>query len=154
MKKNLSILLVALGLVSLNGCSTLNDWFGDDDNTVAVDANSEQDNPDSDTDDVKDEPTADVKLTYSAKKHEIKANITTTWNGAPQGTIYLTWEAPTDTSCYNTSFPITKYKDVEDYTKDYESVISDNVVCKGTWTATITNKADDSELASQTIEIA
>jgi hypothetical protein len=147
----LSILL-STGL-ALNGCTAFNNLFETNDNGVAVSDNNDQDNPDSESSAEVDQPTATLKITRNNKKNEIKASIVTNWNGVPQGSIYLNWKAPEETSCYNTSFPITKFKDIEDYTTDLESIASDNVICTGTWTATITNKADDSELASDSITI-
>ena len=155
MKKNILTLslLLSSGFL-LGGCTSFNSLFSSSDNSVAVGSNNEQDNPDSENlaDEV-DEPTATIKLKLNSKKNELKASIITNWNGAPQGSIYLNWTAPEKSSCYNTSFPITKFKDIEDYTSDYESIISDNVLCTGEWKATIINKADDSELASESITI-
>lgn len=154
MKKNILLLsiLLSTGFV-LNGCTAFNSLFETNNNGVAVNDNNDQENPDSENSAEVDQPTATLKITRSNKKNEIKANIVTSWNGSPQGSIYLNWKAPEETSCYNTSFPITKFNDIEDYTTDFESIASDNVVCTGTWTATVTNKANDSELASDSITI-
>ena len=67
--------------------------------------------------------------------------------------IYLTWIAPRDTNCYSTSFPITKFNETQDYTVDSQSVLSDDKVCDGTWTAMVVNKSDNSELAKASFEV-
>ncbi|ASG68621.1 lipoprotein [Francisella halioticida] len=120
----------------------------DSDNSVKVNPDDHLDNPDQDGENLAvDKPTATLNLKYKPKTHEIDAKIITNWNGAPQGTIYLTWTAPKNTNCYSTSFPITKFKDTQDLTVDSQSVLSDAKVCQGEWTATVVNKSDNSILA-------
>lgn len=155
MKKILLLTLLASGLAS---CSTYNSFvdklYGSDD-SIKVNPDDNLDNPDQDGEVIStDKPTASLNLKYKSDTHEIDAKLITNWNGAPQGIIYLTWKAPKDTSCYSTSFPITKFKETEDYTVDSQSVLSDDKVCEGTWTATIVNKSDNSELAKGSISIA
>ncbi|MBK2356049.1 TUL4 family outer member lipoprotein LpnB [Francisella hispaniensis] len=151
------ILIFTLMTVTLAGCSKYNafiDKLYDSDNSIKVNPDDNLDNPDQDGEVVsEDKPTATLKLKYKAATHEIDARIVTNWNGAPQGTIYLTWVAPKDTNCYSTSFPITKFNETQDYTVDSQSVLSDDKVCDGTWTALIVNKSDNSELAKASLEI-
>ncbi len=155
MKKFLLLALVTAGLA---GCSKYNsfvDKLYSSDDSIQVNPDDNLDNPDQEDrqDSSEDKPTATLNLNYQSESHEIEAKIITNWNGAPQGTIYLTWRAPKDTNCYSTSFPITKFKDVQDYTVDNQSVFSDDKVCDGIWTATIVNKSDNSELAKSSVEI-
>ncbi|MEY8766663.1 MULTISPECIES: TUL4 family outer member lipoprotein LpnB [Francisella] len=155
MKKFLLLILIATGLAS---CSTYNNFIDklySSDDSIQVNPDDNLDNPDQEDrqDSSEDKPTASLNMSYKPESHEIEAKIITNWNGAPQGTIYLTWRAPKDTNCYSTSFPITKFKDAQDYTVDNQSVLSDDKVCDGVWTATIVNKSDNSELAKSSLEI-
>lgn len=151
------ILLFTLMTATLAGCSKFNafiDKFYDSDNSIKVNPDDNFDNPDQDSEVVAEyKPTSTLKLKYKAATHEIDARIITNWNGAPQGTIYLTWIAPKDTSCYSTSFPITKFNETQDYTVDSQSVLSDYKVCAGKWTAMVVNKSDNSELAKASFEV-
>jgi hypothetical protein len=138
----------------LNKYNSFIDGLYSSDDSVAVNPDDNLDNPDQEGENVsEDKPTADLSLTYKQKTHEIDARIITNWNGAPQGTIYLTWRAPKSTNCYSTSFPITKFKEVQDYTVDNQSVLSDNKVCVGVWSAIVVNKSDNSELAKASVTI-
>ncbi|AEI35371.1 TUL4 family outer member lipoprotein LpnB [Francisella salina] len=155
MKKFLLLILIATGLAS---CSTYNNFIDklySSDDSIQVNPDDNLDNPDQEDrqDSSEDKPTASLNMIYKPESHEIEAKIITNWNGAPQGTIYLTWRAPKDTNCYSTSFPITKFKDAQDYTVDNQSVLSDDKVCDGVWTATVVNKSDNSELAKSSLEI-
>ena len=158
--KKIALCIMVLGLA---GCSDtyhsfsksyssfISGLYGSDD-SVKVNPDDQLDNPDQDGEDLAvDKPTSTVNLKYKPKTHEIDAKIVTNWNGAPQGTIYLTWSAPKDTKCYSTSFPITKFKDTQDLTSDSQSVLSDGKVCQGKWTATIVNKSDNSTLAKGSV---
>lgn len=151
------ILLLSLIAASLGSCSTYNsfvDKMYSSDDSIQVNPDDSLENPDQDGEtSATDKPTASVSLTYKAKTKEIDAKIVTNWNGAPQGTIYLTWIAPKDTDCYSTSFPITKFKETEDYTVDNQSVLSDDNVCVGKWTAKVISKSDNSELANSSITV-
>ncbi|AIT10284.1 hypothetical protein LO80_04390 [Candidatus Francisella endociliophora] len=154
MKKIFLLTVLAAGLGS---CSTYNSFidklYGSDD-SIKINPDDNLDNPDQDGEVVsKDKPTASVNLKYKADTHEIDAKLITNWNGAPQGTIYLTWKAPKQTNCYSTSFPITKFKETQDYTVDTQSVLNDDKVCKGKWTAVIVDKSDNSELANGSVTI-
>lgn len=150
------VLLAGLAVV-LGSCSTYNSFvdklYGSDD-SIKVNPDDNLDNPDQDGEVIsKDKPTASINLDYKDKTKEIDAKITTNWNGAPQGTIYLTWRAPKDTNCYSTSFPITKFKDTQDYTSDSQSVLNNDKICQGEWTAIVVDKSDNSELAKQSLQI-
>ncbi len=154
MKKTL-ILIISVSV--LGGCTSYHSFIDklySSDDAISINPDDTLENPDQDGEATSVEnPTSLLKLKYVKKTSEIDAQIMTTWNGAPQGTIYLTWTAPKKTSCYSTSFAITKYKDDQDYTKDSQSVISKEKVCEGKWTATIINKSDNSELAKESINI-
>ncbi|MDE4994643.1 TUL4 family lipoprotein, partial [Francisella tularensis subsp. holarctica] len=80
-----------------------------------------------------------IKLKYKALTHEFDARIITNCNGAPQGTIFLSWVEPKDNNCYSTSFPITKFIETIDYTVDSLSLLSDDKFCNGKWTGLIVN---------------
>ncbi|KEI35331.1 TUL4 family lipoprotein [Allofrancisella frigidaquae] len=154
MKKILLFCLVSIGLVS---CSTYNSFIDklySHDDAVSVNPDDTLENPDQDGEAVAyDTPTASLTLKYKPATHEIDARMVTNWNGAPQGTVYLTWFAPKDTDCYSTSFPIAKFKETEDYTVDSQSVLSDDKICAGTWKAVVVNKSDNSELAKASVII-
>ena len=153
--KNISVVVVAM--VTLSGCSSFHSFMDNiysSDEAISINPDDTLDNPDQDGEATPVEnPTASLKLKYAKKTNEIDAQIITNWNGAPQGSVYLTWTAPKKTSCYSTSFPITKYKDDQDYTKDSQSIVSKEKICEGKWTATIVNKSDNSELAKENITV-
>ena len=151
------VLIVIAVAATLNSCSSYHsfmDNFYSSDDAISINPDDTLDNPDQDGEATSVEsPTSSLKLKYVKKTNEIDAQIITSWNGVPQGTIYLTWTAPEETSCYSTSFPITKYKDDQDYTKDSQSVVSKEAVCEGKWTATIVNKSDNSVLAKEQLVV-
>ena len=151
------ILIVIAAVTTLNGCSSYHSFFDrqySSDDDISISPDDVLENPDQDGGATSiEKPKASLKLKYLKKTNEIDAQIITTWNGAPQGTIYLTWTAPKKTGCYSISFPITKYKDHQDYTKDSQSVVSKGKVCEGKWTATIVNKSDNSELVKKSLVI-
>jgi len=151
------VLIVATAVATLSSCSSFHSFMDNlysSDDAISINPDDTLDNPDQDGEaNLAQKPKASLKLNYVKKTNEIDAQIITDWNEVPQGTIYLTWTAPKDTNCYSTSFPITKYKDEQDYTKDSQSVVSKKTVCAGKWIATIVNKSDNSELAKKSITI-
>ncbi|APC96441.1 TUL4 family lipoprotein [Francisella frigiditurris] len=158
MKNRFVIFVFVLLTLGLASCSTYNsfvDSFYSDSDGVQVDSDTNTvENPDNDGETVTtDDPNATITLAYNKNLHSIDAKIITNWNGAPQGSVYLSWETPEDTSCYNTAFPIAKFKEIEDYSTDSQSVLYNNQICAGTWKAIITDKSDGSVLASSTIKI-
>ena len=151
------ILIVTVAVATLSGCSSFHSFMDNlysSDDAISINPDDTLDNPDQDGEAISVEnPTSSLKLKYVKKTNEIDAQIITNWNDAPQGSVYLTWTAPKKASCYSTSFPITKYKDDQDYTKDSQSVVSKETVCEGKWIATVVNKSDNSELAKESIII-
>lgn len=151
------ILVLIISTVALSWCSSFHSFMDkmySSDDAISISPDDTLDNPDQDSEaTLVEKPTSSLKLNYIKKTNEIDAQIITNWNSAPQGSVYLTWNAPKETSCYSTSFPITKYKDDQDYTKDSQSVVSKGVVCEGKWTAIVVNKSDNSELAKETVII-
>ncbi len=151
------ILIMCVAVATLNSCSSFHSFMANlysSDDSISINPDDTLYNPDQDGGATSvEKPTSSLKLKHVEKTNEIDAQIVTNWNGAPQGTIYLTWTTPKKTSCYSTSFPITKYKDEQDYTKDSQSVLSKDKLCEGKWTATIFNKSDNSELAKESITI-
>ena len=151
------VLIVIAVVASLSSCSSFHSFMNNlysSDEAISINPDDTLDNPDQNGEVTPVEnPTALLKLKYVKKTNEIDAQIITNWNGAPQGTIYLTWTAPKKTSCYSTSFPITKYKEDQDHTKDSQSVVSKEKVCEGKWIATIVNKSNNFELAKESIII-
>ncbi|AXA33142.1 TUL4 family lipoprotein [Francisella adeliensis] len=151
------ILLMSLSALALSSCSSYHafmDKMYSSDESISINPDDTLENPDQDGENVTTvNPSATLKIVYVAKTNEIDANIITNWNDAPQGSIYLTWTAPKESNCYSTSFPITKYKEDQDYTKDSQSVMADDIVCKGKWSVSLVNKSDNSVLAKKTINI-
>lgn len=146
------ILITIVAAMVLSSCTFMDSLYNSD--AVAVNPDDALENPDQDGETTPVEnPKASLELKYIEKTNEIEAQVITDWNEAPQGSVYLTWTAPKDTGCYNTSFPITKYKDNQDYTRDNQRVVSKGKVCKGKWGATIVNKSNNAVLAKETITI-
>ena len=80
-------------------------------------------------------PTAKIALQKSGD--EIIAIIHTTYNNNPEGSVQLHWKAPKDTTCYNTSFPITKYGETNDKTWAAVELKQGNKYCAGKWSASV-----------------
>ena len=70
-------------------------------------------------------------------KDNIKATIKTTYNNNPKGSVKLQWQSPVGSKCYNTTFPITKYKESNDKTWASVKIKQGKILCKGEWTANV-----------------
>lgn len=151
------IVLISLSALALSSCSSYHSFMDkmySSDDSISISPDDTLENPDQNDENVTSaNPSATLQTVYIAKTNEIDASIVTNWDEAPQGSIYLTWTAPKESNCYSTSFPITKYKEDQDYTKDSQSVMADDVVCKGKWTVALVNKSDNSVLAKKSINI-
>ncbi|API86253.1 TUL4 family lipoprotein [Francisella uliginis] len=141
MKNIVKLSAISLAVIGLASCSTL----GLDSDKDAKDSQNQPATQD------KAQETATTKeavasasaaptATISLKKNtqdQIVATIYTTYNNNPQGSVKLQWQAPKDTKCYNTSFPITKYSDKKDKTWASVEIKQGNKYCHGTWTANV-----------------
>jgi subtilisin-like proprotein convertase family protein len=102
--------------------------------------------------DLTSQPTASIKL--SQKGDQIIARVTTNWDNANQGDLYLKWIAPKGTTCHNTQLPITKYKESNDIStakRPITSLYSDKD-CNGEWKVQVITK-NGSDIADNTINI-
>ncbi len=107
-------------------------------------SNSPQENP---------QPTATIKL--SQKDDQIIAKLSTNWENAKQGDLYLKWVAPKGTTCHNTQLPITKYKDTNDISSAKRPVTSlyTDQACNGIWEVQVITK-NGATVANESINIA
>ena len=159
MKKILALCILSIVLTSCSSVyksynSLINKMYTSDDDKVAVNPDDSLQNHDQDGELPADQKAeSNITLDYKAETNEIDATIITNWNGSPQGTLYLTWTAPKKSTCYSTSFPITKTDDENDQSTDTQSVLSDGKVCEGTWIASVTDKLDNKILSKQKVVI-
>ncbi|QIV95570.1 hypothetical protein EDC55_11548 [Allofrancisella inopinata] len=129
MKKVIKLGVFSLSVMALAGCSTLGSdspsATGSQDKAKAPDVSSSS-----------TAPTAKVSLKQSSQD-KIVAIIVTNYNNNPEGSVKLQWKAPSDTNCYDTSFPITKYGEKNDKTWASVETKQAGKYCKGTWTANV-----------------
>lgn len=143
MNKTLKLSFLLTSLLALAGCSTL----GGDDKSKDTNNDGSQAVATTST---TGEPTAKVKLSKN-NKDEIIAKIWTTYNGNPEGSVKLHWQAPTGTGCYDTQFPITKYGETKDMTWATVELKQGNKYCTGNWTASV--MFDGKAIATDSINI-
>ena len=144
--KNILLFCGIVTIVGLSGCTTFkNKYNGSNGSSIKKQDSSAN---------LVSNPKSSLKLEYKKNTHEIDAKIITNWNGAPQGTIYLTWYTPKNTGCYGTSFPITKYRDAKSLNRDAQSVLRNGKLCEGKWRVEVTYKTTSTtKLAEQTIVV-
>ena len=124
---------MSLSVVALASCSTLG--LGDEsksDSNMKVPSKSEKKLADNDA----GAPISTIVL-KQVDKDNIKATIKTTYNNNPKGSVKLQWQSPVGSKCYNTTFPITKYKESNDKTWASVKIKQGKILCKGEWTANV-----------------
>ena len=149
MKKINILLTTCLSSFLLLSCSTIIPSNNSTQNLTIVSTTTDTNNPDSTKNDYSNEikPLSNVKLSYLIKSKKLFAKIKTTWNNAQEGSLYVRWQAPKNTSCYSASFPIKKYKDINDYTTAYKIPFYNDKKCKGLWKIIILDKNNNSILS-------
>ena len=151
MKKNY-LYCICLGL-AISGCAKYNkmmdSMYSSDDN-IKIQKHADSEDKSKDT---KKEPasTATINLDYKPQTKEVDANIGLNVNAADQENIYLTWQPPKGSDCYSTSFMLMPNKET---ILDTQSVLdSNNKLCAGSWTATVTDKETKRTLAKASLNI-
>ena len=135
MKKIFKLGFISLSVAGLASCSTLG--LGSSDKDQAKDATAQTASDSSTSTSTGDASTPAAKVSLKKNnKDQIVATIYTTYNN-PKEKVKLQWKAPEGTGCYNTSFPIAKYKDKNDKTWASVELKQGNKYCKGTWTANV-----------------
>ncbi|MED7788757.1 TUL4 family lipoprotein [Francisella sp. 19X1-34] len=147
MKNIVRLSAISLAVIGLASCSTLG--F---DSKDAKDSQGQQVKTQETTTSASGAtaPTASVSLKKNSQD-QIVATIYTTYNNNPQGSVKLQWEAPKDTKCYDTSFPITKYSDKKDKTWASVEIKQGKTYCHGTWTANVL--FDNNVIATDSITV-
>ena len=150
MKNTVKLSAIVLSVAGLASCSTLgldqNDSSSNQDqHTVVV-------STDKATTDSKEAsaPTSEITIKKNSDD-QIVANITTDYNGNPQGSVRLQWQAPEGSKCYDTNFPITKYGETNDKTHASVEVKQGSSYCSGTWTANVLY--DNNVIASDSVTV-
>ncbi|WP_150466686.1 TUL4 family lipoprotein [Francisella sp. SYW-9] len=133
MKNIVKLSAISLAVIGLASCSTLGFDSKDAKDSQGQQAKTQEATT---TASGTTAPTASVSLKKNSQD-QIIATIYTTYNNNPQGSVKLQWEAPKDTKCYDTSFPITKYSDKKDKTWASVEIKQGKTYCHGTWTANV-----------------
>ena len=136
--------LVTFSFAALAGCSTLG--MGDSSGSANVSKTAKVPEVSADS----SVPTAKVSLKQN-NNNQIVATIYSNYNNNPEGSIKFQWKAPKGTSCYDTSFPITKYGEKNDKTWASVEAKQGGKLCKGIWTANV--MFDKDIIANDTISI-
>ena len=144
MKGITKLSLVTLSFAALAGCSTLGMGDSSDSANVSEAANAPEVSADSSA------PTAKVSL-KQGNDDRIVATIYSNYNNNPEGSVKLQWKAPKGTSCYDTSFPVTKYGEKNDKTWASVETKQGGKLCKGSWTANVI--FDKDIIATDTISV-
>ncbi|AJC49503.1 hypothetical protein IB642_03330 [Allofrancisella guangzhouensis] len=131
MKKVVKLGVFSLSVMALASCSTL-----ESDNLGATNSQNKDKATEVSSSSKAAAPTAKVSLKQSSQG-KIVAIIVTNYNNNPEGSVKLQWKAPSGTSCYDTSFPITKYGEKNDKTWASVETKQGGNYCKGTWSANV-----------------
>ena len=154
MKKIVFLCAVSICITSCSSYhSLINKMYNSGDSKIAISPDDSLNNDQKENRLSSDVPVVILKLKYKTATNEIEATTVTQWNSSPQGSIYLTWTAPKNSSCYSTSFPINKIHEKNDILVDSESIINNDKICVGTWIASLADKYNNSLLAKQEIVI-
>lgn len=82
-------------------------------------------------------------IDLNQKNNQLVAKVTTHWNGAQEGELYLKWNAPADTTCHSTKLPITKFNDSNDLSiakRPITSLYTDKL-CPGKWQVDVVDQS-------------
>ena len=138
MKNIMKLSLVILTFATLAGCSTVSSKLGWGDSSDKAIAKTSENAKVPEVGVGILAPTAKVFLKQASNDNDqIIATIYTDYNNNPEGSIKLQWKAPEGTSCYNTSFPITKYGEKNDKTWASVEIKQGDKFCKGSWIVNI-----------------
>ena len=148
MKNIMKLSLITLSFAALASCSTVSSTLGFGGNSDDTQASESTGAPEVNAS--SSEPTAKVSLKQN-DNDKIVATIHTNYNNNPEGSVKLQWKAPEGTSCYDTSFPITKYGDKNDKTWASVEIKQSDKFCKGDWTANVI--FDKDVIATDTVSV-
>lgn len=164
MKKNIALISALMASTLLAGCAQQDDMTTPTQSQAASDPTDSQDQKDQagkDTntaspDASSNQPISSIELTQ--KDNRLLAKITTDWNGAPEDSLRLQWQAPKDSYCVSTSFPIKQYQQQNDVSWAYRTINhmtgETKITCDGTWKAQVIDTQDDDQpIASATINV-
>ena len=135
MKNIMKLGFITLSFAALGGCSTISSTLGWGESSSDTNAKTPEviKAPEVSS----DSSAATAKVSLKNNKDKIVATIYTSYNNNPEGSVKLQWKAPKGTSCYDTSFPITKYGKKNDKTWASVGIKQGKKLCKGDWTANI-----------------
>jgi len=147
MKKRLYTLITLFSLILLSSCATTTGA------SVSSDSNTVE-NPDiyENSSPTIDQANSNIKLSLNKEHTKITAKLYTDWNKKPQGTLFVNFMPPKESPCPDNSYPMTKYKEINDYSKAIIKLIpAPNTNCYGQWTISVIDKTDNAIIASKTI---